>query len=54
LYPRDLSDQRAQFGIVVSGVCFGQKERRHTEIGAPESRIFGHFGPVLTPWDEDL
>ncbi len=30
------------------------KERCHNEIGAPDSRINGPFGLVLTPWDKDL
>jgi len=32
----------------------GIKERCHNEIGAPDSRINGPFGLVLTPWDKDL
>ena len=31
-----------------------KKERCHYEIGAPDYRINGPFGLVLTPWDEDL
>ena len=30
----------------------GTKERCHYEIGAPDYRINGPFGLVLTPWDE--
>jgi len=33
---------------------YDMRERCHNEIGAPDCRINGPFGLVLTPWDKDL